>query len=251
MDNLTTVANTSNSPPSQRPAYRSRDLHDLEAIAASGRPLTVTDRMVLAERLREIESGLRPFPGRDRDMLANAIVDMLRGFRAEHNDPSGVVATIMAYVEAVRGMPSWAVQMAAKALITSRDPNGQPRRFAPSIAEFFAAVDGEVQPLRDELHDIRRYLDNAEAAERKALETRANPSDVIARLEADLGPNFGLGVEEDEATKQAKSRASERLRAANAELRRREFARAGLDVPTDPLAPSPALLATVTEKEKA
>lgn len=242
-----TKALSLNSTSNRRPPYSTPDLFKLEAIAATGRPIMPSERLRLEARRDEIAAGLQPSP---RGILAEALMDMLRMFNHAPRSEDEWVRYVATYVEIMQDLPLWAIKLAIDAWL--HGASIAQARFAPTPPELYQATERTWCEAFREEH--RKIVAGLAASLPPPPEPAVDRAAVIKRMEAEMGPGFGIGP--DLETEQAKAEAARRradIERANVAGRNRMFAEAGMEVPTGKAAeyaPSPALL-DVLDRQRA
>jgi hypothetical protein len=147
----------------------------------SGLTVTTDQARQISAAHAALTESLRPGPA-DLRAKAIAITRMLSGFAGSGNgDP---VLRADAYIEALDGLPAWAVERSVGRVI--RGEAGMDTRFAPSPAQMAVEARRAMQPAKDDLAALDR-LRIAVADREASPEEKARVGGGFDRLLEELG----------------------------------------------------------------
>ncbi|MGY2048884.1 hypothetical protein [Methylobacterium sp. JK268] len=151
-----------------------------KAISASQAPGTA-DREALAARRDELAAALRP----GRRAHAPAMAELQQAFPGYGADDLVTAATIDSYVEALTGLPAWAVARAVRRFRDGTAVTPWDRNRCPTEPQVAAEARLLMRPVEAELHRITTILD-ASILPDPSPEERAK----VAKLAADLAAHL-------------------------------------------------------------
>lgn len=166
---------------------------------------TPAQRKMLETRRAELNHALdAPATKLEREKI---ILEMIMAFRIDMQDD--VDAWALNYIEALDGMPLWAIDKARRIVMRGGDERKN-MSFMPTPPEFVRTVEGLVTPLRQERHTIHRIL-IAEVFTPPTEEERAR---VAARVKAVVSGMAARAEEQDRTEKEAEFRKREAIEEA-------------------------------------
>ncbi|WCS27254.1 hypothetical protein LOK46_10675 [Methylobacterium sp. NMS14P] len=173
------------------------------------------ERDALESRRRELLASLRATPGEDLEDVLAAIMATGETFGASGEETD---VKVKLYAEALRDMPTWAVERARIAFSRPGWKAPWNGRGIPSSADVVAECRAIVQPIEAELYRIGQILDAEIVENHTTPEQRADALARWERQKAALGRSSAMpGRTEDEIARER----SEQQR-ANALIRDRE-----------------------------
>lgn len=190
------------------------------------RALATEERSALQARQDALRRALAAWRGEDRPALADAIDGMLGAFGANRRvDFKTAAAMTAGYLEAVAGLPPWAV--IAAAMDVRRGTAGLNPGYCPNEPEFVQLVRDRLAPYQRALANVAAILAASSALpEREDRRCRPSYEELRARYDGPNGEPWGIAPIEDDARKQAAHAAAI---AANDAAIRREWEALGLE----------------------
>lgn len=120
------------------------------------RALLGFERDIVRRRIDELQRALAPYTGREKDLLAEKIGEMLGGFRSMRQSGEQLVATVGSVLFAVEKLPPWAIIQGCEAIRQHRA--GLKAEWAPNDTEIVAVCRRFVAPYETRLRAAHLLL---------------------------------------------------------------------------------------------
>lgn len=188
------------------------------------RAMTAEERGKIESRARELDAALMSYREAQKDILASAIVKMLKAFPAMHkHDLRAALQIAQGYLEVVAGEPPWAILAVCHSVRTG--VAGCNPAWPPNEPEFAARVRAQTDPYRERLRQVRALL-AAEAEQQSDASRRPTYEELRARYDGPHGEPWGLSAADTERRTRTEALRAAEI-AANDALIAREWAALG------------------------